>query len=81
MLIVRKYSTGFTLVEMIAVIVITAILASSVAIFLQWPVQEYVDSARRAGLNYTADAAFREMARHVRTAAPNTVRIWGATNG
>ena len=39
---------GFTLVEMIIVIVITGIIGGIVAIFLRAPVQGYVDSARRA---------------------------------
>ena len=66
--------SGFTLVEMIVVIVITGIIGAIVAVFLRAPVQGYIDSARRAGLTDIADTAMRRMARDVRTAVPNSVR-------
>jgi len=65
---------GFTLIEMIVVIVITGIIAGIVAIFIKAPVQGYVDSARRAELTDIADTALRRMARDVRSAVPNSVR-------
>lgn len=66
---------GFTLIEMIVVIVITGIIAGMVAIFIQAPVQGYVDSSRRAELTDIADSALRRMARDVRTAVPNSARV------
>jgi len=69
---------GFTLIEMIVVIVITGIIAGIVAIFIQAPVQGYVDSARRADLTDIADTAVRRVARDVRMAVPNSVRLTGA---
>lgn len=74
----NKQQSGFTLVEMIIVIVITGIIGGIVAIFIQAPVQGYVDSARRAELTDIADTAVRRMARDVRTAVPNSVRPQGA---
>jgi MSHA biogenesis protein MshO len=68
---------GFTLVEMIVVIVITGIIGSVVAVFIQAPVQGYVDSARRAELTDIADTAFRRVARDLRLALPNSVRVTG----
>ncbi|MCK9201714.1 MAG: type II secretion system GspH family protein [Gallionella sp.] len=68
---------GFTLVEMIMVIVITGIIGSMVAVFLKSPIQQYVDVARRAELTDIADTAVRRMARDIRAAAPNSVRIAG----
>lgn len=65
---------GFTLIEMIVVIVITGIIAGIVAIFIQAPVQGYIDSSRRAELTDIADTALRRMARDVRLAVPNSVR-------
>lgn len=69
-----SHQRGFTLVEMIIVIVITGIIGGIVAMFIRAPVQGYVDSARRAELTDIADTALRRMARDVRTAVPNSVR-------
>jgi len=70
-----RKQTGFTLVEMIVVIVITGIIAGIVAIFIKAPVEGYVDSARRAELTDIADTAVRRMARDVRIAVPNSLRV------
>ena len=72
-----KQQTGFTLVEMIMVIVITGIIGGIVAMFLKAPIQQYMDVARRAELTDIADTAVRRMARDVRTAVPNSVRPQG----
>lgn len=66
---------GFTLVEMIMVIVITGIIGGMVAVFLKAPIQQYMDVARRAELTNIADTAVRRMARDVRIAVPNSVRV------
>lgn len=65
---------GFTLIEAIAVIAITGIIAAVVAVFVARPVQGYVDSVRRALLSDAADTALRRMGRDIRTAVPNSVR-------
>jgi MSHA biogenesis protein MshO len=70
---------GFTLVEMVIVIVITGIIGGMVAMFIRAPVQGYVDSARRAELTDIADTALRRMARDVRSAVPNSVRLSNCT--
>lgn len=67
--------SGFTLVEMIMVIVITGIIGGMVAVFLKAPIQQYMDVSRRAELTDIADTAVRRMARDVRTAVPNSVRF------
>lgn len=71
----RKHQTGFTLIEMIVVIVITGIIGGIVAIFFRAPVQGYFDSVRRAELTDIADTAMRRMARDVRTAVPNSIQF------
>jgi MSHA biogenesis protein MshO len=67
--------SGFTLVEMIMVIVITGIIGGMVAVFLKAPIQQYMDVARRAELTDIADTAFQRLARDMRTAVPNSVRL------
>lgn len=65
---------GFTLVEMIVVIVVTGVIAGMVAVFIKGPVDSYFDMARRAELTDIADTAVRRMARDIRLALPNSVR-------
>ena len=68
-------AAGFTLIEMIVVIVITGIIAGAVAVFIRLPVQGYVDAARRAEMTDIADSALRRMERDLRLALPNSIRI------
>ena len=70
----RQIQSGFTLVEMIIVMVITGIIGGMVAIFITAPVQQYTDSARRAELTDIADTAVQRVLRDIRTAVPNSVR-------
>ena len=68
-------SKGFTMVEMIMVIVITGIIGGMVAVFLKAPVQQYMDVARRADMTDIADTALRRISRDLRLALPNSVRV------
>jgi len=71
---------GFTLIEVIIVIVITGVIAAVVAIFIPKPVQGYFDSVRRAQLTDSADLVLRRIARDVQTALPNSIRSGDANN-
>ncbi|KAB8056671.1 prepilin-type N-terminal cleavage/methylation domain-containing protein [Janthinobacterium sp. FT14W] len=73
----RRLARGFTLVEMVIVIVITGIIGAMVAVFIRVPVQGYMDVAARAALADTADTAARRLTRDVRLALPNSVRVGG----
>ncbi|GAB3451982.1 type II secretion system protein [Massilia terrae] len=66
---------GFTLVEAIVVIVIIGILSAAVAVFIRAPVRGYVDAVGRAELTDTADLALRRIARDLRRALPNSIRV------
>lgn len=65
---------GFTLVELVMVIMITGILAASITIFLVPAVNSYFDTRRRADLTDMADTALRRMAQDIRRAVPNSIR-------
>ncbi|MEW6352726.1 MAG: prepilin-type N-terminal cleavage/methylation domain-containing protein [Pseudomonadota bacterium] len=72
---------GFTLIEMIITIVITGILAGIIAVFIVRPMQGYVDLGRRAALVDAAESALRRMARDIRIALPNSVRVTNNPSG
>ncbi|MFT7235061.1 MAG: MSHA biogenesis protein MshO [Methylophagaceae bacterium] len=72
---VLKNQAGFSLIELVIVIVLSAILASMAASVLKLPIRAYVDSARRASLSDTAESAIRRMQRDIRRALPNSIRI------
>jgi MSHA biogenesis protein MshO len=71
----RRIQDGFTLVEMIMVIVITGIIGGMVAVFLKAPIDQYMDVARRADMTDIADTALRRIGRDLRLALPNSVRV------
>lgn len=66
---------GFTLIEMIVVIVITGILAGVLSRFLSEPVRGYLQVASRAVLVDQADIALRRIATEVQRALPNSLRV------
>ena len=66
---------GFTLIELVVAISISAILVSFMAMFITTPVQAYLAQSRRASLLDSSDTVVRMMASDVRTALPNSVRL------
>jgi MSHA biogenesis protein MshO len=66
---------GFTIIELIMVIVIMGVIGGMVAVFMKSPIDAYFDSARRAALTDVADTTVRRMARDIRKALPNSVRL------
>ena len=66
---------GFTLVEAVVVIVIIGIIGAIVAVFIRAPMLGYTDAVARAAASDEADLALRRMAREIRLALPNSVRV------
>lgn len=74
---VERRQRGFTLLEAIAVIVITGLIGSFIAGFLKVPVRTYLNAVVRAEASDLADHSMRRLARDLRLALPNSVRVGG----
>lgn len=71
----KRRHAGFTLVEAVLVIAIIGIIGGIVAVFIRAPVLGYTESAERAAASDEADLALRRIARDLRLALPNSVRV------
>lgn len=74
-----KSSAGFTLVELVIVIVVMAILGGISVSFIRNSILAYANSETYYELSDRADVSLRRMARDVRNALPNSV--WVSTAG
>lgn len=70
----KDCQSGFSLIELIIVIVILGIVGAMVAIFMKTPIDAYVASASRAALTDVADTTVRRIARDLHKALPNSIR-------
>ncbi|MGE0482883.1 MAG: type II secretion system protein [Gammaproteobacteria bacterium] len=70
---------GFTLIELIVVILLLGIVAVMAGRNITGPVLGFVDTSRRAALVDTGHTAVNRITREVRLALPNSVRISGGT--
>lgn len=70
---------GFSLIELIIVMVVVGILAGIVALFIPQPMQAYLANSRRAALVDAADTALTRIARDVHAALPNSLRVVSAS--
>jgi MSHA biogenesis protein MshO len=75
----KSHISGFTLVELIITMTITAIVVGFAALFFGGPVKGFTDQVRRAELVDSAESALRRMGRDIRRALPNSLRV--TTNG
>lgn len=71
----RRSQRGFTLVELVVTITLTTIVISFMAMFVAGPVRSYNDQTRRAELVDVAENSLRRIARDIRAALPNSVRV------
>jgi MSHA biogenesis protein MshO len=70
-----RQAAGFTLVELVVVIVLTAIVASFMVLFLDAPIESYFAQTRRSDLVDSANRISDAVTADVRTALPNGLRI------
>jgi len=77
----KRPARGFTLIELIAVMVVAGILAAVLVTFLSPAMSNYFATERRAALSDAANGAMRVMSRDVRVSVPMSVRILTAPVG
>lgn len=73
--------SAFTLLEMIVVIVLLGVLAGGAGLLITTPIEAYSDQVRRTRLVDQAEMALRQVARDVRNALPNSIRISAVGSG
>jgi len=66
---------GFTLVELIIVMLILGILSASVSVFIANPVRAYFETIDRATLTEAGNGVIRRITRELQSAVPNSARI------
>ena len=71
----QSNQTGFSLFELILVIVLLGVLASGAGLLITTPIQAYNDQLRRQQLVDQAEMALRQIARDIRQALPNSIRF------
>jgi MSHA biogenesis protein MshO len=70
----RAHARGMTLIELVIVIVLSAIVVSFMSMLIVTPIDAFTAQKQRAQLGDAADGALRLMARDLRSALPNSVR-------
>ena len=70
----KRRPHGFTLIELVMVIVVMGVIGATLAAFMRKPVDAYFDTARRAALTDVADTAVRRISRDIGGALPNSIR-------
>jgi MSHA biogenesis protein MshO len=75
--IIRKKSSGFTLIEMIVVIIILGVLAAGISTFISLSTKIYTEVTDRDQLVSSARFAIERLNREVRNALPNSLIVMG----
>ncbi len=74
-MISRPVQTGFSLIELIVVVVLLGVLAAGGGLLVLRPIVAYDNIVRRQQLVDQGELALRQIARDVRRALPNSIRI------
>jgi len=77
----RSAQAGFTLIEMIVVIVVLGIVAGVLGGFIYQAVNAYRDTSERSELVDRARVALERLAREVQHAVPNSIRVVAGGTG
>jgi MSHA biogenesis protein MshO len=71
----KAKTKGFTLLEMVLVIVIIGILSVALSAFIALPIRAYTQVVSRSELVDAAELALRRVERDIRRALPNSIRV------
>jgi MSHA biogenesis protein MshO len=77
----RIPQAGFSLIELIVVVVLLGVLASGAGMLISNPIEAYEAQVRRQQLVDQGEMALRQIARDVRRALPNSIRITAVGGG
>ena len=70
----KRNMSGFTMIELVVVMVLIGILSGILFTVLRGPLRAYIDNERRARLVDIADTALQRMTREIRLALPYSIR-------
>ncbi|MFW5442933.1 MAG: prepilin-type N-terminal cleavage/methylation domain-containing protein [Methylococcaceae bacterium] len=76
----RLRAKGFSLIELVIVIVVVGVLSTMTTNIITLPVKGYIDLERRTTLVDTAEMTLRRMQRDIRRSLSNSIRITGGTS-
>ena len=76
-----RHQKGFTLIELIIVIIIISILAGVLLTLLRGLMIQFVQVEQRANLVDIAETALLRMTREIRLALPNSIRLTDTSAG
>ncbi len=71
----RKNAAGFTLIEMITVIIIIGTLSAAISTYVKFSTEIYTNSTAREQLSTSVRFALERFSRDVRNALPNSLRL------
>jgi MSHA biogenesis protein MshO len=70
-----RLARGFTLIELVVTIVLLGIISATIGVFIVPAMQGYEAQRQRSRLTDSTEGALRKIARDIRIAVPNSVRV------